>query len=369
MLVLLAIVLALTLRQPDKVLYPQFWAEDASIFYVDAERVGVGSLVRPYNGYWHLFSRVVALVGTLVPILYLPRLYAAAALLATTVALAIAIRAGLVHRWPTRVAVVLIVVLAPLSGELWLTVTNSQWFGALLLVAMITAPPPASAQARVAHGAASLVAGLSGPFAMLLWPCAALRAKWYEDGWSAWLLGLFTACTVLTLVALLQDPRSGGLGHLPERFASLWYTARSNKLVGLGAVGGFFFMVLGLVRGLTGRDWPLVACSGAGLTITVATIVTIPSGHLSSRYLFLPWILGSWTALALGERGFRLAWVQIAVVLVVSLRNFVLPPMQHYDWPKDARCLEAHRACDMRINPGWAVGLPGRGALDPPPVP
>ena len=95
------------------------------------------------------------------------------------------------------------------------------------------------------------------------------------------------------------------------------------------------------------------------------TLVTVPTAQLSARYLFLPWIFGTWTAIALADRGIRIAWLAVAGALALSLTDFTLPPMQRYDWPRDARCLETHRACDMTVNPGWGVGLPGRGPLEP----
>jgi len=46
--------------------------------------------------------------------------------------------------------VVATVLLVPYSGELWLTLTNAQWFGALLLVAVLAAPDPSSTAGRAA---------------------------------------------------------------------------------------------------------------------------------------------------------------------------------------------------------------------------
>jgi hypothetical protein len=45
--VLLATIVVLGLRQPQQLLTPQFWAEDAAIFYPEAEFVGAGALLRP----------------------------------------------------------------------------------------------------------------------------------------------------------------------------------------------------------------------------------------------------------------------------------------------------------------------------------
>ena len=78
------------------------------------------------------------------------------------------------------------VLLVPFSGELWLTLTNVQWFGALLLVALLAAPSPTTTLGAVAWSLGGIFMGLSGPFALLLWPCALARAWWYRDRWSGW---------------------------------------------------------------------------------------------------------------------------------------------------------------------------------------
>ena len=72
------------------------------------------------------------------------------------------------------------VLFAPFTGELWLTLTNAQWFGALLLVALLAAAPPATVTGAVAWSLGAIVMGLSGPFATLLWPWfgAAAASSW-----------------------------------------------------------------------------------------------------------------------------------------------------------------------------------------------
>ena len=80
LVLLLALLAVMSVRQPDKLQSPQFWAEDGPVFYLDAEYLGTASIIRPYNGYWHLYPRTIALVGTKVPVRYLPTLYVAAAI-------------------------------------------------------------------------------------------------------------------------------------------------------------------------------------------------------------------------------------------------------------------------------------------------
>lgn len=361
LVLLLALLAVMSLRQPDKLYTPQFWAEDGPVFYLDGEYHKSASLLRPYNGYWHLYPRAVALVGTKLPVRQLPAFYAWAAIAATVGALLAVLSARLSDRASVRAAMVTAVLLAPFTGELWLTLTNAQWFGALLLVALLAAPSPATAAGAVAWTLGGIVMGLSGPFATLLWPCAALRTWWYRDRWSGWVLVLFSVCAAATMVALIGHPRGGGVAAMPDRLMPLLFFVLSRKKALVVAAAGIALFGTGLAHGVRHRQWPLVACSIAGALVTASTIATVPIELLTPRYLFIPWAIGTWTALMLAERGYRAAWLAIAAAVVVSLAGLRLPPLQPYPWARDAACLEREPVCDVIVNPSWRVGLPGRG--------
>src|SRR5688572_28586834 len=59
-------------HRPDAVLTPQFWAEDGTLWYPQAYEEGAASLWKPYNGYFHLVPRLVALVSQAFPLEYAP---------------------------------------------------------------------------------------------------------------------------------------------------------------------------------------------------------------------------------------------------------------------------------------------------------
>ena len=351
----------MSVRQPDKLHTPQFWAEDGPVFYLDAENLGAASIVRPYNGYWHLYPRTVALIGTKLPVRHLPRLYVTAAMVVTVCALLALVSARLSERAIARAGMVAAVLLVPFSGELWLTLTNMQWFGGLLLVALLAAPAPATARGAAAWSVGGIVIGLSGPFALLLSPCAAWRAWWHRDRWSLWVLLMFSACAAATLLALIGHPRGGGLATLPQRLVPLMHAALAHKLALVAAIGGSLVLLVGLVHGVTHRQWALTACSAAALLVTAGTVATVPIEQLTTRYVFIPWAVGAWIAIMLAERGYRLAWLALAAALAISVANLRLAPLQPYPWARDADCLEREPVCAVTVNPSWRVGLPGRG--------
>src|SRR5579885_3438536 len=67
----------LILRRPDCVTNPQFWAEDATVFFRSELLSGfLNSVVTPYNGYVCVMQRIVAALVSWVPVYYVPLAYA-----------------------------------------------------------------------------------------------------------------------------------------------------------------------------------------------------------------------------------------------------------------------------------------------------
>jgi len=54
-------------RRPDAILNAQFFAEDGKLWYADAYRFGLRSLLFPADGYLHTVARLTALVTLIFP--------------------------------------------------------------------------------------------------------------------------------------------------------------------------------------------------------------------------------------------------------------------------------------------------------------
>ena len=322
---------------------------------------GAASIVRPYNGYWHLYPRTVALIGTKVPVRHLPSVVRQRGDSGHGVRLLALVSARLSERAIARAGMVAAVLLVPFSDELWLTLTNMQWFGALLLVALLAAPAPATARAAVAWSVGGIVIGLSGPFALLLSPCAAWRAWWHRDRWSLWVLLLFSACAAATMLALIGHPRGGGLTTLPQRLVPLMHAALSHKLALLAAIA----RQPGAARRPGARgDAPPMGAHGLqrGWTARHGRYGR-DRAHRAADDTLRVHSMGRWrmdrdhacrarlsTRVARAGRGPGHLGGQPQA-----------GPLQPYPWARDAECLEREQVCAVTVNPSWRVGLPGRG--------
>lgn len=237
--VLAAIIVA---RRPDAVTNPQFWAEDGYIFFFENLTLGFGrAFLKFYNGYPDLAHRLIAMAGGWVPFAEAPRVYTTSAIVTTALALASFSLPGfrhLVRNDGLRVLFGVAAVCVPFDREVLSTPTNLGWFIAIWLSLLSVMRVP-----RRPWQVASLA--LAGSVAILSTPLAVLNAPlWVLRAWRG----------------LRRGDRTD---------------------VGLGAILLAGLVLLGLLAGRLGADWPAGMARGAGRSI-VAT-----SADYLLRYVLL----------------------------------------------------------------------------------
>lgn len=274
-LAFLLTVVVMFVRVPDRIAHPQLWAEDAAVFYIEAEVEGWSSLALPYAGYLHAYPRLVAFAGTMVPIRSVPALYVLGALATTCLAVMLALWATGTDDRGRLTALLLAgaIVTAPFAHEVWLVLTNTQWHLAAVLVLILGVRRPHSVSGRAALLALLIVASLTGPFSLILLPCAALRSLWMRDRWSLTLLLVMSASAGLTAFTMLAFPRDGA----PAAITMIAEALVNRPLLSVaGAVSGSV-LLLGLAVGHARRDLLLTMTSLAGLLIVMAVAAGAPA--------------------------------------------------------------------------------------------
>jgi len=169
--------LVLFLRRPDILLDAKLWAEDGTIWYAAAHKEGwLSALLSPRDGYFQTISRIVFGMAQAIPIEHVPLFANAIGLVirAALVGFLFSDRFGWVP-WPARIALVTYYLLMPRIEEVHANVTNAHWYLALYALMVVIADPPQGRAGRFHDYAAMAIAGLSGPFILLLVPCLAIR--------------------------------------------------------------------------------------------------------------------------------------------------------------------------------------------------
>src|SRR5262249_13712421 len=220
-------------RKLDSFRNPQFFAEDGTIFFAQNLRLGWRAHLESYAGYMCEVPRLIASFAGFFPYRFAPAIYVYSALFVVLV-LVVKLHSQRL-RLPFAPAFALGFVLVPhLEGEVFLCVTNLQWILALILLVVAAQPSPRTLKEAVPDWLTAVLAGLSGPFAVPLFPVFALRAYHAPSRLGAVTAGCVSLAATVQIWCIVEHPivlpslRSG---------PSAWLDLLGHKTVGTLLLG------------------------------------------------------------------------------------------------------------------------------------
>jgi hypothetical protein len=164
-------------RRVDAFTSAQFYAEDGSKWFANAYSYGpFGALDLSYNGYFQLVSRLAPVVGAPFGVSNAPLVYNVFGLLVQVAPVAYFLSSRfdtVVPSFPARIAVSAVYILMP-STELNVDITTAQFHLLVLAFLVIVATEPKRWYSKASDISVVALCGLSGPFAYILVPIAAL---------------------------------------------------------------------------------------------------------------------------------------------------------------------------------------------------
>lgn len=361
-------VLLVVLRRPDAFLNPQFWAEDGSVFFVQAEGLGWRALIQPHVGYHHFAMRLWAgaCVGAGVPVAWLPAMFVAGASIGWLAEAAFLFSPRARWRWPTAMLGAL--VLVPSANETWFNLTNLQWFLALLWPLWWMAGDPRTKAGVVAESAAMAVAGLTSVFSILAAPLMVWRAVRRRTGASIAAAVVCLAAAAIQFATAVADrasetPAAGAgvdwIGAMIVTSKRIWgglflpNAAGSAAMVWVGAVLGVAMIGAFAWAAWRSDRWrPLLGWLVFGGGVLAATVIRFhgdmePLMSLSGgpRYFLVPQVLVLWGLIQVAAGAGRIWRMAAAALLIVALATaasrFRLPVLRDNDWPTWAARIEA----------------------------
>lgn len=219
---------AVVSRRPSTLTNAQFWAEDGSLFYVQARELGFpAALGVPYAGYLLTMPRLVASVAPFLPLAKAPLLFNLVALITHALPAIYLVSARMRRLGPRSVRILLGVLyvgvpnVATVHGNL----CNAQWHLAILCFLIVVAAPPTSVWAAAFDVIALTLGAWTGPFALFLLPIAVAVAWVRRERWSMVRVGILlvgAAVLPLTLATSARPKSIGGLGASVEAFCRLF---------------------------------------------------------------------------------------------------------------------------------------------------
>lgn len=362
-------------------LNPQFWAEDATVFFATSAREALTNFIHPYAGYFHFGPRSLAALAVLFPAVLAPTVFlygAAAAAIASLVAIYL-----LTDTLPVgpRVLFALAPVLVLPAGEVYGNVTNTQWFLGVVLGVLVLTYRGDTFRSRWWFVLGAALA-LTGPFSVIFWPCFA--------AWSVLTRRVRVNVIMLTIV---------GVGALIQ-LAAIAKTGANSYGEGLAGpaswlLAGKIFMATFLtLRGLPGMVAVLAMAALLGYGLIMQR-TRIRSGNLSLGLLCLSAVTllaGLWThrfspgminplgpgeryyfqpftfflmaliasAPAAGKRYARLCVLVVILLVFGWTQHFRIEEKSDFKWREYYALSQVTHDLVIPIQPGWVLDINGR---------
>lgn len=165
------------IRRPDAILNPQFWAEDGVLWFGQAYSSGwVNALFLPVTGYFQTLARIGGSIAQLFPLGSAPLIFNLIAILTQMLPIYLFIYSSIKKVFPhiaTRLFLVVAYLLLANISEVYINLTNAQWF--LALSSVLTLLFTEGQSNFYLKSGLFLLSGLSGPFSLFLFPLSLLR--------------------------------------------------------------------------------------------------------------------------------------------------------------------------------------------------
>jgi hypothetical protein len=385
--VLALLALFIVLRNPSVLHTPQLWAEDGSIFLMQADLHGLEAFTIPYMGYLHTLPRLIAWAApVLLDPAWWPAFYNGVALLIWLWASARFFSPR--FDFPGKPWLALSLVAVPHMGEVFFNVTNLQWVTALVLIQQVLIAPPQNPRERFGDLAIVMLIALTGPFGVAFAPLFLWRWWRQRNRDNTVLLVTVAVCAVVQAWFVVRTGPRFEFHDAPWRAWTI-VEVLARRLVLWPALGrDLAYALPPLVVTLTGGGllaaifgWALrphprrllrAQVVAAFVLITLASVYRTrpdawPGDNLdfADRYFYIPRVLLAWLliwefdtaprAVANLARAFCLA------VVLVQIRHYTLPAPQDYDWATHVEPIRQGVPGKLPILPeGWTLEYSGR---------
>jgi hypothetical protein len=377
--------LVLALKAPDALSRPQFWAEDATVFFAQQHGRLWPLLFESYAGYLLVIPRLVAWLASPFSAVLAPLLYNFAALAVGTAAIASLseIRA-LGIAFPFLLAAI---ALTPTNGEVFGTLTNVQWLTQFYFVSVVARCWQGEPTRHpIARAAVMLFIGLTGPLCIFMTIAFAVawafRAATGGSRLPSVEIGVMAACALVQALFIFRlAPVSASAWSWPEIYR-LYASLQAHIFGGVVFGERTFSLVLCMlvllafwrVRALAAGPivlFVILLYAALALIAVGATFSTNPVRLLSLEYGDRYYVFAKalfWWLVALSAIGVlgRVREAPALVLIALLGSNAVWmgnhlqrTALRDLAWPVAGAMIDGGRPIRAPINPpGWTLTIP-----------
>ena len=379
---LILFVSVLIIRRQDAFTNPQFWAEDGIIFFKQCYEFSWESFLIPYAGYIHLVPRLVAILSSLLcDYKHAPVFYNITALIIYSIIVCNIFSPR--FKVKNKVLYSLSLVLVPSYGnEIFMNLTNVQWFMAILLVIVLLKEEPSTMYGNVflqwiGDLMQLILVGLTGPFIILILPFYILKVFIRKSlhNICMMLIALFTSLIqIATLYASLDHTTHHRtalkfiLDFFEQKVTAALFFGWTKYIESISwiylliyiAIITYLFFVIYKSRNTTAMAF--IFCH---FIFILAALVRLNGDQAifgvanGNRYLFIPDVMLVWTILSINITAKNCYFVYSLLLLIFTsaITSDFRTRYIDYEW-KNYSSKIGKESVEIPINPqGWCVHL------------
>ena len=357
------------LRDPVVIMRGRFWAEEGTLYFQDAlSGRYYDALIKPRVGYYSLFNKLAALLASAVELEWSAIVTAVCALAAQTCVAFVILRSRLFPSIPAKACALAVLLLTMPGAEVALNTINTQFFFAIGTAVILASGENGGVPLWVRR-AFLIVAGLTGPVSVMLFPFFLWRAWREKSRFLAIEAGILGGCAILQAVCMAAGLRSGVRGGHFDPLLALASAVLNSLILPWTDPEIATSFALRLQTGAAGREAAVLAVLVASAAFTVLTVRIREAGWLMAasallaslcwlgatgaswqtfapfaggRYSFAPnALIGLATVVVAGRETHVWRRNAALILLVIGLRNGAVDYLAHNfhgpDWQSEVK--------------------------------
>lgn len=380
--------IVLLIRRTDSFVNPQFWAEDAAVFFLQQYENGLSAITQPYAGYLHLIPRLIAFFSeTFFSYSAAPSVYNFSSF-AITLFVVSSIYSQRLDVNCKGLFALSLVLIPHHQNEVFMNATNIQWILCILLViiAMKEDPNPkyGNIKTQYVYDAVTVIfCGLTGPFLALISPLFAW--KWFQNK------SKYNSIIMLiaSLIAIIQLSVMFSTSAVSNSNSINLDLSIYSQLIGMKILGGLFLgdlaqhispyllsaMYFSLI--LTLLWYPSHKKEFIGFFLYTHLIILLATFHKfnatpqilipvanGSRYFYVPYVMIAWSLIIALEKtkNWKKTLIVIALLCILysSLSSSFRSHFIDYNWQFYSNSIGKEDVF-IPINPeGWEIKVKAR---------
>ena len=378
-IILVGAILLIVTRHVDFIIYPRFWAEEGSVYFLDAYTFGASSLWHAHQGYYSIIPNFSTYFATFVPLEFAP-------IITTLIAFVVQVvpfylinisKSEFFNTSFKKLLASMIILFVGNTEQIWLNTITSQFhFVVILFLLLIDNKSNLNKGKSYIFYIITLISGLSGVPANILAPIFFYNYFITKQKINLHMFGILVITSLIQVIAISTStsdvtnrtdyPGFSVIGHILISIfqAPIFHTTSGSAYTLL-----ILPLIYIIIKSISPKKYFLIFF---GSTFLLASIMILTSMSMAGgwRYIYAPGVIFMFGLLSavfdtsISKRARVALRAYIAIAIFYGVINFPLLDEGTYPvhskhwkhWKDEALLYKEHSIDEIAIYPQWEIG-------------